>query len=158
MLPDAIKICQKYWNIIIMAAFLSISHEADRYCTMLWYSTAVRVLLSVCRTQRSGWGFLRLVNATNDATTQDPKHHMPVGSPGAKLPSRSSASQLCPGSARIPQLHQSTGLWQKQKAGLRSQTRAERSAENATKPSAWALHHIPVFILRLKNGPIRLFN
>ncbi len=36
------------------------------------------------RTQRGGWGFLRLVNGTDDATTQDPTHHSAAGSLGSK--------------------------------------------------------------------------
>jgi hypothetical protein len=48
---------------------------------------------------------------------------------------RSASPQL---SAQIAQPHQSAAFWQKQKAGLRSRTRAERSAENRNK--AFAFH------------------
>jgi hypothetical protein len=36
-----------------------------------------------CRTKRSGWGFQRMVNRTDDATTQDPTRHSAAGSTGA---------------------------------------------------------------------------
>jgi hypothetical protein len=50
------------------------------------------------------------VNGTDDATTQDPTHtHSAVGSPGSynsvAQSLRSSAGQLCPGSARSPRNH-----------------------------------------------------
>ena len=70
-------------------------------------------------------------NEVDGATTQYPTHHLPVGSPGANailaVLRRSALPRL---SAHPAQLYQSAAFWQKQKAGLRSQTRAEYSAEN----------------------------
>ena len=52
--------------------------------------------------------------------------------------SRSALPQL---SAQLAHPHQSAAFWQKQRAGLRSRTRAERSAENLNK--AFAFHTPP---------------
>ena len=66
--------------------------------------------------QRSGWGFLRLVDGTDDATTQDPTQRTTTYTTLSGRVSRSreltlalslqsSAGQLCPGSARSPRNH-----------------------------------------------------
>ncbi len=110
-------------------------------------------VLSTGRSQRDGWRFLRLVNVTDNATTQDPTHHWPVGSPGANailaVLRRSALPRL---TAHPAQLHQSAAFWQKQKAGLQSRTRTERNAENRKVPSCFSFHD-PRFIIAFPAYP-----
>ena len=67
------------------------------WAAMIWRTRFFTTVLlpsgpDLCRTQRSGWGFLQLVDGTDDATTQDPALLSAIGSCGLTLSSWSSAA------------------------------------------------------------------